>query len=417
MQKLREEILEKGKLSEKELNEKIREKVKKFSGMLNEEAALYLIARETGVNSEQEYKTISEIKSNETVNLKAEIVSVYPEREFESKGKKGKVKNALIKDKTGEATLVLWNNDTTMLSEKDEGKRIELKEFSAGEFNGRLQLKKGFNGVMELKEKINEKETETKTKNISEVKEWEKNVSVQARVLKEFPLKEFESNGKNGMLKRIELIDGTGAINAVLWNEKAKEKITEGKAVELKGFNAKKNFGAIELHSAESSQIKELQETALKELKELCINFFGKTELNNAGTGQKFVASGKIKGLNKTRLLFNVCPECGKKLEEENNSFFCRNCGQVLKPERKLVVSFELEDETALMNAIVYGKKAETIIGKTTKEIETRAEEIIIEELIKELNEEIRGKEVSFLARTKNNSFTGETELVLEKLF
>ena len=62
MQKLREEILEKGKLSEKELNEKIREKVKKFSGMLNEEAALYLIARETGVNSEQEYKTISEIK-------------------------------------------------------------------------------------------------------------------------------------------------------------------------------------------------------------------------------------------------------------------------------------------------------------------------------------------------------------------
>jgi len=417
MQKLRTQILEESKLTEKELDEKIREKVKKFSGMLNEEAALYLIARDKGVNSEHENTEISELKNGNTVNVKAEIVSVYPEREFERNGKKGKVRNVLIRDKTGEAFLVLWNQETEKIREEDKGKEIQLKEFIAGEFNKKIQLKKGFNGAMELKEKIKGKEIQRKPKKVSEISETDRNISVKARILRKFPLNEFESKGRKGMLTRIELIDETGVINAVLWNEKAKQELTEGKEIELKDFNARKNFDKTELHSNDNSEIKESEETEIKELKELCINFFGKKELNKVIEGQKFVVQGKIKQLNKTKLLFNVCSECGKKVEEEDNRFFCKDCGQILKPDKKLIVSFALEDESAEMNTVVYGKKAEKIIEKTTKETEERAEEIIIDELIEELNEKVKGKEISFLARAKKNSFNEETELVLEKLF
>jgi len=412
MKELREKILGSGKFTENELNEKIKEKTEKFSGMLNSEAALFLIAREIGLNAEKNYSKISELNKGENADLEAKIIGVYPEREFESKGKKGKVRNVLIKDETGTAFLVLWNGETEKISEKDLGKGIELKDFFVEEFNGKIQLKKGFRGEMELKEK---KEMKKEVKKINELVEGERNIVVEARVLREFPLKEFESKGKKGMLKRIELIDETGIINLVLWNEKAKEKLMEGQGIELNAVNSKKGLNGIELHSTDSTEINEIQ--GIEELKELCEKVFGLMELNKIIEGNRGIVKGKIKQLNKTKLLFNVCPECGKSLEEENNTFFCKDCGQILKPKRKLVVSFELEDETGEIKTMVYGRKAEEIIGKKTEEVENRLDEVIVDELIEELNEKIKGKEVRFLCRAKNNSFNEETELVLEKLF
>lgn len=406
MNQLKEKILE--HLSEQELEDKIKEKTEKFSGMLNNEAALFLIAREQGIGTEEKNTFLNELKKGQTVNVKGEIISVYPEREFESKGKKGKVKNILIKDKTGTAYLVLWNGDTEKILEKDSGKKIELTEFSVDEFNGKIQLNKRFNGNFTLKEN----QTIQETKKINELIDGERNISVKAMVLREFPLKEFESKGKKGMLKKIELIDENKRIILVLWNEKAKEKLSE-KLIEITNLNARNGLNELELHSTNNTEIKEIKEGKLKEY---CINFFGKKELNKVTEGNRFIAEGKIKGINKTKLLFNVCPECKKSIQEENNAFFCKTCGQILKPEKKLVVSFELEDETALINTMVYGKKAEKIIGKTTEEIEKKTNEIIIDEIITELNEKIKGKEISFLAKAKNNSFNEETELVLEKL-
>ncbi len=411
MDRLREQILEKGNLSEKELEAKVKEKVEKFSGMLNTEAALFLVAREQKINFGEENTLISELKKGKTVNLEAEVVSVYPAREFEKNGKTGKLRNVQIKDKSGTAFLVLWNKETEEISEKDTGKKIVLEEFSVEEFNGKIQLKKGFNGNFELKEGKG-----IEIKKISEVQESDRNFSVKARVLRKFPLKEFETKeGKKGLLQRIELIDESGVVRVVLWNEKAKEKVEEGKGIELQMVNARKGFDKIELHSNSNTEINEI--AGIAELKELCEKVFGKKELNQVVEGKRFLVKGKINHLNKTKLLFNVCSECGKKIQEEENKFFCDSCGQILKPDKKLVVSFELEDESGRMNTIVYGKKGEEILGKRSEEIEERLEEVIVEELIEELNEKIKGKEVCFIASGKDNSFSGETELVLEKLF
>jgi replication factor A1 len=412
-EELKKKILEKGKMTEQELEAKIKEKTEKFSGMLNKEAAVFLVARELGINSEEKNTLISELKKGSSVNLEAEIVSVFEEREFEKNGKKGKVRNVLLKDNTGTALMALWNEETGKINEEDRGKKIILRDFFVQEFNGKTQLKKGFNSSIELKErKEEEKRIQEKPKKIAEITEGEKNFSVKGRVLREFPLKEFESKGKKGCLKRIELIDETGTAMIVLWDEKTKEKM--GKEIELNALNAKKGFNGIEFHSTQNTKVKESEE--LNALKELCVNFFGVKKLNEISEGQRIVTEGKIKNLNKTKMLFNVCPECRGRIEEENNNFFCKRCGQVLKPEKKMVISFELEDETAEKNTIAYGKQAEKVIGKTTKEINERMEEIIIDELIKELNEEIKGKEISFLGTAKNNSFSGETELVVEKL-
>ncbi len=413
MHELKEKILASGKLSEKKLEEKIKEKTEKFSGMLNQEAALFLIARELGTGIEKKLIKISEIEKGKTASIKAEILAVYPEREFESKGKKGKVKNVLIKDETGTAYLVLWNSETEKIKEEDKGKEIELNEFISDEFNGRIQLKKGFRGEMQLKEKT--RKIKEKPKKISEIKEGEKGIVFEGIVLRKFPLKEFESKERKGMLKRIELIDETGIINLILWNEKAQEKIKEGKTIQLNELNARKRLKGIELHSTENTEIQE-KEGKEKELKELCIKVLGKKELNKVVEGQRFIAEGKIKELNKTKLLFNVCPECSKSLKEEKNSFFCNNCGQVLKPEKKLVVSFVLEDETGEINSIVYGKKAEKIIEQSTEQTIQENEEKLVEDILQEIHQKIKGKKINFLAKAKKNSFTGETELVLEKL-
>jgi replication factor A1 len=408
MSELKEKILKKSGLSEKELKKKIEEKLKKFSGMLNEEAVLFLVAREYKINIQENYSKISELKKGKRINLKAEIAAVYPERQFYRNGENGRVKNVLLKDETGKAFLVLWDNETKKINERDIGKEIELKEFIVSEYNSRIQLRKGFNGSLELKEKLNT------IKKINEIKENEVNVSIKGRILKSFPLKEFESKGRKGMLKRIELIDDTGTINVLLWNEKAKTELSEGQGIELKAFNSRKGFNGVELHSSFNSEITET--TKLKELKELCINFFERRELNEKEKGKRILIKGKIKELGITRMLFSVCTECGKKVEEEGGKFFCVKCGQILKPEKKMVLSFSLENNAKEMKTMAYGKEAEKIIEKTKEEIQMKLNEINTQELIRELNEKIKGKELVFLAKEKSNSFTGESELVLEKL-
>jgi replication factor A1 len=85
---------------------------------------------------------ISELKAGTgNVDVTGKIISIEPPRDVITKfGKKTRVTSAVLKDKTGEITLSLWNEDADAFHVGDE---VEVEHGWTSEFKGNLQLSAG----------------------------------------------------------------------------------------------------------------------------------------------------------------------------------------------------------------------------------------------------------------------------------
>ena len=113
---IKKQIIKQTTLSEKELNNKIQQKMDEYGGMLNEAGAAFSVSKELNVELEKEVKTFNDIKISDlaeglnSVTLKARVKNAYAPRYFEKAEKKGNVTNFEVFDETGETRFVLWNN-------------------------------------------------------------------------------------------------------------------------------------------------------------------------------------------------------------------------------------------------------------------------------------------------------------------
>ncbi len=93
---------------------------------------------------------IKDVKPNQgNIDLVAEVKTKEQSRSFEKFGKKGKVCNAVLKDKSGEITLTLWNDDADAVK---VGDKINLTNGWCSEYKGAKQLSTGKFGKIELLE-------------------------------------------------------------------------------------------------------------------------------------------------------------------------------------------------------------------------------------------------------------------------
>jgi ssDNA-binding replication factor A large subunit len=116
-----ERICEHSKIEPEKVRQMIAEKQDELSGLVSEEGAAYIIARELGLNMIRETKKQLKIKNIvsglRNVDLVARVVNVLEERHFERDGKKGSVINLQLGDETGMIRLSLWNEETNLIKE------------------------------------------------------------------------------------------------------------------------------------------------------------------------------------------------------------------------------------------------------------------------------------------------------------
>ena len=93
---------------------------------------------------------ISKIQTGQgKIDCAGEILSKDPPREFEKFGKKGKVCNAVLKDKSGKITLTLWNEEVNNVN---VGDKVKISNGYCGEYQGEKQLSAGKFGKLEVVE-------------------------------------------------------------------------------------------------------------------------------------------------------------------------------------------------------------------------------------------------------------------------
>jgi replication factor A1 len=116
-----EKISEFGKIEPDKVRQMIAEKQEELSGLVSEEGAAYIVARELGLNMIRETRRQLKIKNLvsglRSVDLIGRVIRVFEEREFEREGRKGSVINILLGDETGVVRMSLWNQETALVKE------------------------------------------------------------------------------------------------------------------------------------------------------------------------------------------------------------------------------------------------------------------------------------------------------------
>jgi hypothetical protein len=133
-------------LSEDELEEQVKEKIKSFHGLLTREVALRLIAKEKGLLSGEEEKIcrLNDVpKAGKKITFTAHVKKIWPVAKYSS-GKQSRVVE--VDDDTVTKPLVLWNQDVDII--KSIRTKDEIRVKGAYEKGGELHL--GYNGSIEI---------------------------------------------------------------------------------------------------------------------------------------------------------------------------------------------------------------------------------------------------------------------------
>ena len=143
LSQIKEHILHDGKITEKELTSKIKQKMEELSGLISEEGAAHIIANELGVQLNTNIATfkVKDLTAGlRNVELAAKIIQKYDVREFNSSRGPGKVGSFLVGDETGVIRVVLWNEQADKLKTLNETDVVKLSSGYIRDNNGRLEL-------------------------------------------------------------------------------------------------------------------------------------------------------------------------------------------------------------------------------------------------------------------------------------
>jgi len=193
------ELLEK-ELGKDMLEKEIKSKIKSFHGLLTREAAIRLLAKEKNLikkDEEKEYK-ISEIpkgKGTKKITIRASVKKVWQIAQYSS-GKRSRVVE--IKDETGSALLILWNEDVKLANGLRSGDKIQVK----GVYEKNNELHLGYSGKLDIVERAG-------FLNLSAIPDQNgDHIHARGFVISKVQKKEIEKNGRKSSLTSFVLGSG-----------------------------------------------------------------------------------------------------------------------------------------------------------------------------------------------------------------
>jgi len=229
-------IIENTGLTRKEIQDMVGDKKNELKGLISEEGALFIIARELGVDVKEENKElledieifISDITPNmKNINIVGRIKEIHRVNKFnKNDGGVGYVGSFLLHDKTGDVRIVLWDDQVNIFNDDNFEINELVKIINGIAKKGRydeLEIQVGRYGKLILSpddiDYKNYPKIIFELTNISEVNLNLKSISVEGKIIQILPIKEFNrKDGEPGRVGSITLLDSTGSIRITFWN-------------------------------------------------------------------------------------------------------------------------------------------------------------------------------------------------------
>lgn len=190
-EELVEKLQEETEMEKDEIEEEVEEKMEEYSGMVSEEGALHLVAKENGVELEaagdQDLKVENVVPDMRKVNIKGRVTNILEPNTFErDDGEEGKVQNVILADETGTIRLTLWDDQTEIAEKVSTGDAIKVGgAYTVEDNRGNAELRLG-------------DEAQVKMADDDEVPEIESDSSAEAEKV---DIREVQSESTNYMVK------------------------------------------------------------------------------------------------------------------------------------------------------------------------------------------------------------------------
>ncbi len=200
-------------------------------------------------------------------NVLGIVQRVYPVSEFKrANGTHGKVRRLQLQDETGQITVVFWNQRVDDLGDVETGDYLRIMNARVKELAGglvELHVEKATQ-IEKVTEKLPPYEPK-KTKKISDIKEGEGPLTIEATILTTPTVREVTTSRKEKVkVANFDVTDGTGRINISLWRQFAEfaKDLSPGTRILLKNVYAKRGFAdQLELTTRASTKIEVLSES------------------------------------------------------------------------------------------------------------------------------------------------------------
>ncbi len=237
------------------------------------------------------------------------------------------------------------------------------------------------------------------------------NVEVVARVLSVYPMRQFNSNGREGQVGSALLGDETGVIRSVFWNEQANKLafMNKGDVVKLRGVYVKESRNnMLELHFNSRSTIVMNPPGEAVQVKEF-VRDVKKKRINEIADTDAFVeVLATVIEVFDLRF-FEVCDRCGRRAKPQDSVFTCAEHGAVSVPNYSYLVNVFLDDGTASVRTVFFRNSAQKFLKKTDAEILAfRA----APEAFEQVRNKALGSFVRISARVNKNEMFNRIELV-----
>lgn len=167
-EEIKEKVVEETELDEDEVKEKVDDKMDEFEGLVSEEGAVHLIAKEHGVNIGQEMSEDLKIENivpdMRKVNFKARVVNISDMNTFERDDEEedGRVQNVVLGDDTGTTRMTLWDEQTDIADKIEEGDPIEITgAYTMEDDRGNAEIRLGDSAKVAMADEDDVGEVET----------------------------------------------------------------------------------------------------------------------------------------------------------------------------------------------------------------------------------------------------------------
>lgn len=240
-------------------------------------------------------------------------------------------------------------------------------------------------------------------------------VDVKVKVVDITEMNTFETDdGEEGKVRNLVLGDSTGTIRMSLWNEQVDvaDEVDPGDSIHVQGaYTREDNRGNPELRIGNSTQI-EMLDDDIGEVAESSAAGGGSSgghERVNIREVQdenrNYAVSGTVLEVYTDDPFYSACPECNKKVEQEDGAHVCEEHGEVDR-QFNLILSAIIDDGHDNIRTVFFRERAKEFLDAADEEFNGNTE------LVKEHAEQVKGKDVVVRGRSRYNDFFNRIELI-----
>jgi replication factor A1 len=328
------------------------------------------------------------------LDVEGKVAQIFPVNTFDRDGKEGRVQNIIIADESAQIRLTFWNEDVDKIKDLKVDDVISVMHVYAKEgYRGGVEIHMGRNAEIT----INPKGSKLKKlkvsaapvsapepigkKELADITVEMRDVDVEGKVVRVFPVNTFDRDGKEGRVQNIIIADETAQVRLTFWNEdvdKIKD-LNEGDVIVVTHAYAKEGFrGGVEVHVGRRAEIEiNPKGSRLEQLELTELSSQPKTQpagrvligdIDDSSEGKSVEVCGIVVGISQKSPIYPACPSCRKKVEEEEGRFTCAVCGDVKEPEYRMLYKITVDDGSGSIRTTLFGEAGESLLQMTAVE-------------------------------------------------